>query len=68
MMSAEEHAAIVAAIEGRRSDEEWYEAAALATAVAARMDARVRQLDREIAAARMGLTYGQRRRHLRVVA
>jgi hypothetical protein len=67
-MSPEEHAAAVAAIEDRRTDEDWYEAAALATAVAHRIDQRIRQVDRDIAAARMRLTYGQRRRHLRVVA
>jgi hypothetical protein len=67
-MTAAEYRAIIEAIEGRRSDEEWYEAAALATAVAARMDARIRQIDREIAAARIRQTYGQRRRHLRAVA
>jgi hypothetical protein len=67
-MTQEEHAAAVAAIEDRRTDEDWYEAGALATAVAHRIDQRIRQVDRDIAAARMRLTYGQRRRHLRVVA
>jgi hypothetical protein len=67
-MTPEEHAAAVAAIEARRTDEDWYEAGALATALAHRIDQRIRQVDRDIAAARMRLTYGQRRRHLRVVA
>jgi hypothetical protein len=67
-MTAAEYRAIVEAIEARRDEEGDYRAAALATAVAARLDQRIRQIDRDIAAARMGLTYGQRRRHLRVVA
>jgi hypothetical protein len=46
MMSPEEHAAIVAIIVDRRTEEEAYQAAALATAVAYRMDERLRKLRR----------------------
>jgi anthranilate phosphoribosyltransferase len=67
-MSPEEHAAAVEAIVARRDEEGDYQAAALATAIAYRIDQRIRQIDRDMAAARMRLTYGQRRRHLRVVA
>jgi hypothetical protein len=66
-MTPEEHAAAVAAIEARRSEEGDHEAAALATAVAHRIDQRIRQFDRDVAAARMRRSDGQRRRHLRAV-
>jgi hypothetical protein len=65
-MTPEEQAAIVAVFEARWDDEGWHEAAALATAWAHRIDQRIKEVDRDIAAARMRLTYGQRRRHLMV--
>jgi hypothetical protein len=48
MMTPEEHRACVEAIEARRDEEGDYQAAAFCTALAARIDQRIRQLDREI--------------------
>jgi hypothetical protein len=67
-MTPQEYEAVAAAILARRSEDGDHAAAVLATAVAHRIDQRIRELDRDIAAARMRQTYGQRRRHLRVVA
>jgi hypothetical protein len=44
-MSPEEQAAIVATIESRRDEEADYQAAALATALAARIDQRIKEVD-----------------------
>jgi hypothetical protein len=67
-MTPQEYEAVAAAILARRSEDGDHRAAVLATAVAHRIDQRIRELDRDIAAARMRQTHGQRRRHLRVVA
>jgi hypothetical protein len=48
-MSPEEYEAVAAAILARRSEEGDYRAAALATAVAHRIDQRIRELDGLIA-------------------
>jgi hypothetical protein len=45
MMTYEEHAAFVAGIVARRDEEADYQAAALATALAHRIDQRIKEVD-----------------------